>query len=159
MTVPDASATTTATAPRLTVQCQFCLTWNRVATNRLSDRPKCGKCAKPMLFDRPWTLTDDSFHRTVQESELPVLVDVYADWCGPCKMMAPFVDELAHEYLGRALIAKLDSDRAPRVARELRITGIPTTIVYRGGQEVARQVGAMRKDGLVGLLAKGGLTV
>ena len=145
---------TATAASRLTVQCHFCQTWNRVAADRLEHGPKCGKCAKPMRFDRPWTLTEDSFERTVRESDLPVMVDFYADWCGPCKMMAPAVDELARTYQGRALIAKLDTDRAPRVSQQFRITGVPTTIVFKGGQEAAKQVGAVPKAGLEALLKK-----
>jgi thioredoxin len=83
-----------------------------------------------------------------------VLVDFYADWCGPCKMMAPFVDELAREKQGAALIAKLDTDRAQRTAQQFDIRGIPTTIVFKGGKEVARQSGAMPKPGLEALLAR-----
>lgn len=147
------SATETASA-RLTVQCQFCLTWNRVASDRVANRPKCGKCAKPMLFDRPWTLAEDSFERTIRDSELPVLVDFYADWCGPCKAMAPAVDELAREYQGRALIAKLDTDRAPLISQQFRIAGIPTTIVFRKGLEVSRQSGAVSKTELGSMLGQ-----
>jgi thioredoxin 2 len=150
------TATATSSEPgastKLTVQCHFCLTWNRVATARLADRPKCGKCAKPMLFDRPWTLSDDSFERTLTESEIPVLVDFYADWCGPCKMMAPALDELARTYMGRLLIAKLDTDRAPRISQQFHITGIPTTIVFNAGREIVKQVGAMPKSGLEALI-------
>jgi thioredoxin 2 len=138
----------------LTLQCQFCLTWNRVAAERVADRPKCGKCAKPMLLDRPFPLTEDAFARTIAESTLPVLVDFYADWCGPCKMMAPFIDELAREYQGRALIAKVDSDRAPRTSQQHDVRGLPTTVVFAGGREVARQVGAVGKAQLAGLLGK-----
>jgi len=142
----------TTAASRLTVQCQFCQTWNQVAADRLEHGPKCGKCGTPMRFDRPWALTEESFERTVRESDLPVMVDFYADWCGPCKAMAPAVDELARTYQGRALIAKLDTDRAPRVSQQFRITGVPTTIVFKGGQEAAKQVGAVPKAGLEALL-------
>ena len=85
---------------------------------------------------------------------MPVLVDFYADWCGPCKMMAPFVDELAREKQGVALIAKLDTDRAQRTAAGFNIRGIPTTIVFKNGREMARQSGAVPKKVLEELLAK-----
>jgi thioredoxin 2 len=139
---------------RITIRCQFCHTWNRVDAARASDRPKCGKCAKPMLLDRPVKLDDETFAKTIAETEIPVLVDFYADWCGPCKMMAPFVDQLANEKQGVALVAKLDTDRAQRTASGFNIRGIPTVIVFRNGKEAARQTGAVPKAGLEQLLAK-----
>ena len=135
--------TTEPTAHRITVRCQFCHTWNRVVAERAADRPKCGKCGKPMLVDRPVALNDETFARTVAESEIPVLVDFYADWCGPCKIMAPSVDQLAAETQGKLLVAKLDTDRAPRTAQSFNIRGIPTVIVFRGGREAERSSGAM----------------
>ena len=145
--------TGTSTASRhLTLRCQFCETWNRIDAARAADRPKCGKCGKPMLLDRPVPLNDESFARTIEGSEVPVLVDFYADWCGPCKSMAPAVDEIAANYQGRALIAKLDTDRAQQTASSFNIRGIPTTIVFKGGREFARQTGAMPKPMLQKLL-------
>jgi thioredoxin 2 len=138
----------------LTVRCQFCETWNRVDADRAQDRPKCGKCGRPMLLDRPVPLSDDTFRRTIDGSDIPVLVDFYADWCGPCKQMAPAVDALAAAQRGRALIAKLDTDRAPRTAGEFQIRGIPTVIVFSGGREVARQSGAMPQPALEALLRR-----
>ena len=96
-----------------------------------------------MLIDRPIPLNDETFARTIAESEVPVLVDFYADWCGPCKVMAPSVDQLAAENQGRLLVAKLDTDRAPRTAQSFDIRGIPTVIVFRGGRETQRSSGAM----------------
>ena len=126
-----------------TLRCQFCLTWNRMDVSRAADRPKCGKCSKPMLLDRPLMLDDETFSRTVEGSEVPVIVDFYADWCGPCKMMAPAVDQLAANYAGRAIVAKVNTDFAQQATRPFGIRGIPTTIVFSGGKEVARQSGAM----------------
>jgi len=138
----------TETARHMTVRCQFCETWNRVDAARAPDRPKCGKCGKPILLDRPIALNDDTFARTIAESEVPVLVDFYADWCGPCKMMAPFIDEIARERQGSVLVAKLDTDRAQQTSMAFNIRGIPTSIVFRGGNEAARHTGAMQKRGL-----------
>jgi thioredoxin 2 len=143
---------TTIDTKKVTLRCQFCDTWNRIDASRATDKPKCGKCGKPMLLDRPVKLDDETFQRTVNESDVPVLVDFYADWCSPCKMMAPFVDELAGQYVGRALVAKVDTDRAQRATQPFGIRGIPTSIVFKGGKEVARKVGAVPKAGLEELL-------
>lgn len=135
--------TTEQQSPTLTIQCQFCQTWNRIDATRAADRPKCGKCARPILLDRPVKLTDETFDRTIESADVPVLVDFYADWCGPCKMMAPFVDQLASKTTGRALIAKLDTDASPRTAQKFGIRGIPTVIVFRAGKAVTQQAGAL----------------
>jgi thioredoxin 2 len=138
---------------QVTLRCQFCQTWNRIDAERAGDRPKCGSCGRPMLIDRPVKLDDETFARTVQESTVPIVVDFYADWCGPCKMMAPYVDELAARHTGEALVAKLDTDHAQQTAMSFAIRGIPTVIVFEGGREVARQTGAVPLAGLEKLLA------
>jgi len=151
--VTDNTQTETA-ARHMTVRCQFCETWNRIDAARAPDRPKCGKCGKPILLDRPIALNDETFARTIAESDVPVLVDFYADWCGPCKMMAPFIDEIARERQGNVLVGKLDTDRSQQTAGSFNIRGIPTTIVFRGGKEAARYTGAMKKLGLEDLIER-----
>jgi thioredoxin 2 len=145
--------TTEQQSPTLTLQCQFCQTWNRVDATRAADRPKCGNCGRPILLDRPLRLTDDTFDRTIESAGVPVLVDFYADWCGPCKIMAPVVDQLASKVVGRALIAKLDTDASPRTAQKFDIRGIPSVIVFRHGRPAARQTGALPLPTLEKLLA------
>ena len=127
----------------LTLRCQFCDTWNRIDASRAGDRPKCGNCARPILLDRPWTLTEESFDRTIAETDVPILVDFYADWCGPCKVMAPAVDQLAAAKTGRALVAKLNTDLAQGTSQRFNVRGIPTTIVFRDGKEAQRVTGAV----------------
>ena len=145
--------TTSAPASlHVTLRCQFCESWNRVLASRFADRPKCGSCAKPMLLDRPIRLDDESFARTIAESAVPIIVDFYADWCGPCKMMAPAVDQLAAAYTGRALVAKLDTDASPQTSMSFSIRGIPTSIVFDGGKEIARQSGAIPYATLAAML-------
>ena len=145
---------TETTSKKLTIRCGACRSWNRIRSDRAANGPKCGSCGAPIDLSHPLVLDDETFQRTLNESEVPVLVDFYADWCGPCKMMAPYVDQLAGENVGRAIIAKLDTDRNQRTAGGFGIRGIPTSIVFQGGKEVARQVGAVPKAGLAALLAK-----
>lgn len=130
-------------AGTLTIPCPTCGKWNRIDAARASAGPKCGACGTPIRLDHPLHLDDTSFDRVIASTTIPVLVDFYADWCGPCKMMAPAVDELARSSVGAALIAKLDTEAAPRTAGRFNIRGIPTVIVFRDGQEVKRQSGAM----------------
>jgi thioredoxin 2 len=146
--------TTIADPKHVTLLCQFCSTWNRIDVARARDRPKCGQCARPLLLDRPYPLTDDSFARTIAESQVPVLIDFYADWCGPCKMMAPSVDAIAAKNQGRALIAKMNTDFNPQTARQHQIQGIPTTMVFSGNAIIARQSGALPMPALEAMLEK-----
>jgi thioredoxin 2 len=148
-----------ATSLKLTVRCQFCETWNRIEAGRVTAGPKCGKCGKPILLERPIVLTDDTFSRTINESDVPVAVDFYADWCGPCRMMAPAVDALAAHLQGKALVGKLNTDQSTRTASGFNIRGIPTTIVFKGGKEVARQSGALPLEGLKQLVARAGVQI
>jgi thioredoxin 2 len=152
-------AVETTSVRAITVRCQFCEAWNRIDSEKVPDGPKCGKCAKPILLERPVTLTDDTFTRTLNESDVPVFVDFYADWCGPCRMMAPAVDALAAHVQGKALIAKLNTDHSARTAGGFNIRGIPTVIVFQNGKEVARQSGAMQLEGLKQLLRRAGVAL
>ena len=134
---------TSQQAPHVTLPCPSCGRWNRIAAKRITDGPKCGVCAAPLRLDHPVLLTDATFDRVVRETTLPVLVDFYADWCGPCRMMAPAVDELARTSAGHLLVAKLDTDASQRVASRFQIRGIPTVIAFRNGREERRQSGVM----------------
>lgn len=125
----------------VTLRCAFCLSLNRIDLGRARDRPKCGECGKPILLDRPVKVAPEDFQRTILDAGPPVIVDFYADWCAPCKMVAPIMDEIAHRRSGELLVAKVDTDRAPDVARRYGIRGIPTIILFRGGEDVARSVG------------------
>jgi len=107
-----------------------------------------------LLLDRPLAIDDESFQRTVTETDVPVLVDFYADWCGPCKMMAPLLDEVAANHVGTLLVTKLNTDLAPHTSQEYNVRGIPTTILFRGGREVAREVGAIPKGRLEALASR-----
>ena len=136
------------------VRCVFCGKANRVDLARLAGGPKCGECERPIRLDRPTKVTDTDFEQIIKGSSVPVLVDFYADWCGPCKMMAPALDEFAQRHTGEALVLKLDTDANPATPSRFGIRGIPTLIVFEHGQEVRRHVGVAQPsdlDKLVGL--------
>jgi len=126
-----------------TVACPFCATLNRVDLSRVDQHPKCGSCGKPILLDRPLAVSDANFARVTADTTVPVVVDFYADWCGPCKTMAPLLDDIAHQRAGEMLVLKLDTDRNPMTQQQFGVRGIPTLIAFRAGKEVARRVGAV----------------
>ena len=142
-----------ASAGKVTVTCQFCLTLNRVELGRAEQRPKCGECGRPILLDRPVKVTDDDFQQVIAGADVPVVVDFYADWCGPCKITAPVLDDFAHAHSGAVLVAKLDTDRCPKTTQQYDVRGIPTLIVFREGWESARRTGVVTREELEALLA------
>ena len=138
---------------KATIRCAFCSRLNRVNLARTGDRPKCGQCGKPLLLDRPMAVTDSDLDQVVAGTDVPVLVDFYADWCGPCKMMAPVLDDLARSRLGEVLVTKLDTDRNPQMSSRFGIRSIPTLIMFRNGREVGRELGAVPRARLDALIA------
>ena len=141
-----------ASGTKATVPCQFCGRLNRVDLARAADRPKCGECGRPILLDRPLHVPEAAFDRVVADAAVPVLVDFYADWCGPCKIIAPLLDEVARERTGRVLVAKVDTDRSPALSQRFGISSIPMLAVFSGGREVARELGAIPKPRIEALL-------
>lgn len=135
----------TAPIRPMTVPCPFCTTLNRVDADRVADRPRCGSCGRPILLDRPLAIGDASFDAVIGGTVIPVMVDFYADWCGPCKIMAPLLDDFARDRAGGVLVVKLDTDRNPGTSERFGIRSIPTLMVFDGGREVAREVGVVPK--------------
>ncbi len=137
--------------PSATLACQFCGQLNKVDLSRQADRPKCAKCSKPFLVDRPVKVTEENFDATVLKSEVPVLVDFYADWCGPCRVMAPVLDEIAEARAGELLVAKVDTEASPAVSQRYGIRSIPFFGRFENGQMVKTAVGAVGREGLAEL--------
>ena len=138
--------------PHTTLACQFCGKLNKVDMTRAGLRPKCAECGKPFLLDRPVKVHEEHFDTTVLKSDVPVLVDFYADWCGPCKMMAPVLDEIAARNQGTLLVAKVDTDRSPTVAMRYNIRSIPFFGRFENGELVKTAVGAVGREGLAELV-------
>src|SRR5436309_3700878 len=126
-----------------TVACPFCETLNRVDHTRIGQHPERGNCGKPILLDRPIAVSEATFDQVTSGTTVPVLVDFYADWCGPCKIMAPLLDDVAHRRAGQLLVLKLDTDKNPAIQARFGVRGIPTLIVFRDGKEVSRRIGAI----------------
>jgi thioredoxin 2 len=131
------------------VVCPGCLTANRVPAERLGERPSCGKCHAPLLDGRPVELREASFDAVVGRTELPVVVDFWAPWCGPCRAMAPAFEAAAAELASRVRFAKVNTDEVQSLAQRYGIRGIPTLIVFKSGREAARVSGALDKRSLV----------
>ena len=124
------------------VACAHCGATNRVPAARLGEDPTCGRCGQPLLDGQPVELSDTNFERVVAASDLPVVVDFWAPWCGPCRQMAPQFEQAAQALKGRALLVKVNSDDNPHTASRFGIRSIPTLVKLQRGQEVARVAGA-----------------
>jgi thioredoxin len=125
--------------------CSACGGLNRLLRARLRDDPTCGRCKERIFPRRPVTVTDASWKREVEDSPIPVLVDFWAPWCGPCRAVAPVLEALAGERAGRIKIAKLNVDENPRTQARFAVQAIPTMIVFRGPLEVQQIRGAVPK--------------
>ncbi|MEQ1527825.1 MAG: thioredoxin TrxC [Methylococcales bacterium] len=129
--------------------CPHCQTVNRIPSDRLNQQPHCGKCKQNLFSAYPLELTSQSFQPHITGNDIPVLVDFWAPWCGPCKMMAPAYAQAAKKLEPQVRVAKLNTEQEPGIAQRFSIRSIPTLIVFKGGRELARQSGAMSEADIV----------
>jgi thioredoxin 2 len=123
--------------------CGHCDAVVRVPAERVMEGPRCPQCRHALLEGRPFALKAANFDKHLTRNDLPLVVDVWAPWCGPCRMMAPHFEEAAQRFAQRARFARINSDEEGALASRFGIRGVPTLIVFRGGKEIARQSGAM----------------
>ena len=140
--------------PKLILKCDGCGAKNRVDARRVSSAV-CGKCGEALSMPAgPLTVTDSNFGETVAAAGLPVLLDLWAAWCGPCRMIAPVIEELAKELAGRAVVGKLDVDANPATASRFGVQSIPTLLILKDGKEVDRLAGVQSKSAILSRLSR-----
>jgi thioredoxin 2 len=141
--------------PRLQLPCPHCGATNRLPAARIDDAPNCGKCGQPLLQGQPLELGDDNFDAVVGATSRPVLVDFWAPWCGPCRMMAPAFAQAGAQLQGQVLFVKVNSDDNPGLSQRFGIRSIPTLVRVQAGRETSRQSGALPAGAIVALAQRG----
>lgn len=131
------------------IVCPHCQSINRILIPRMNDHSLCGRCKKPLFTQHPIELTATTFARHISRNDIPILVDFWAPWCGPCKMMAPAFAQAAEQLEPQVRLAKVNTEIEQALAGQYNIRSIPTLALFKNGKEVARQAGAMAKADII----------
>ena len=131
------------------ITCPSCEATNRLHGSKLEQHPKCGKCHQALFIGKPLELNSKNFSKVISKNSIPIVVDFWAEWCGPCKMMAPIFERVSADFEPRARLAKLNTEFSQEIAANFGIRSIPTLIIFKNGKEISRQSGALDQRNLI----------
>lgn len=131
------------------IVCTTCMAVNRIPQNKINNGPQCGKCQQPLLANKAIDIDSNTFQKVIRKTSLTVIIDFWAPWCGPCKMMTPIFNQAAQELSGQYVLLKVNTEQEQQLSARLGIRSIPTLIAYKNGKEVNRMSGGLQKTQLI----------